>query len=102
HLDHLGLHNRMSSLLVHRQNQGQQFVTASSITEKIGCLFLGDIPYKPEIYFNAEHTQTPVLVSTKDSPERQLFRSIGEKLTDYTDILDQFHKTQILKSNRML
>ena len=87
HLGHLGLHDRLSSLLVYRQGQSQQYATAASVTEKLGCLFLGDIPCKPELYFNAEYTQTPVLLNQKESPERAVYQSIAQKLTDYADIL---------------
>ncbi|HRJ42126.1 MAG: response regulator [Caldilineaceae bacterium] len=102
HLGHLGLHDRLSSLLVHRQGQNQQYATAATVTEKLGCLFLGDIPCKPDLYFNAEYTQTPVLLNQKESPERAVYQSIAQKLTDYADILEQFHKTEILKSDRLL
>lgn len=101
HLDHLGLHNRMSSLMVNRQGQSQQYATASSIAEKLGCLLLGAIPHKPDLYFNAEYTQTPVLINTKDSPERAVYQEIAQKLIDYTEILEQFHKTQAMQSDRM-
>ena len=101
HLGHLGLHNRLSTLLVHRQGSNQQYATAANVSEKLGCLFLGEIPYKPELYFNAEHTQTPVLLNTKDSPERAIYQGIAQKLTDYTEILEQFHKAERLKSDRL-
>lgn len=102
HLDHLGLHNRTSSLLVHREGQSQQYATAGAVSDKLGCLLLGAIPHKPELYFNAEYTQTPVLINTKDSPERAVYKEIAQKLTDYTEILEQFHKTKEMESDRML
>jgi len=101
HLNHLGLHNRMSSLLVHREGQNQQYATAASVAEKLGCLLLGAIPHKPDLYFNAEYTQTPVLTIKKDSPERTVYQEIAQKLTDYTEILEQFHKTKAMQSDRM-
>ncbi|MBI3958162.1 MAG: response regulator [Chloroflexi bacterium] len=102
HLVHLGLHNRLSSLLVHRQGSSQQYVTAGDISEKLGCLLLGEIPNKPELYFNAEHSQTPVLLNTKDSPERAIYQGIAQKLTEYTEILEQFQKLQVMKSDRLV
>lgn len=101
HLDRLGLHNRMSSLLVHREGQSQQYVTAASVSDKLGCLLLGSIPHKPDLYFNGEYTQTPVLVNTKESPERAVYQEIARKLIDYTEILDQFHKSNKMQSDRM-
>ena len=102
YLDHLGLHNQLSTLLVHRQAQSQQYATADDVNEKLGCLFLGEIPYKPDLYNNAEYTQTPVMNNTKDSPERSIYQGIAQKLTDYADILEQFQKVQLMKSSRMI
>ncbi len=102
HLVHLGLHNRLSSLLVHRQVSSQQFATAASISEKLGCLLLGEIPHKPELYFNAEYTHTPVLITTKDSPERLIYQGIAQKLVEYTEILEQFQKLQVMNSVRLV
>lgn len=102
HLVHLGLHNRLSSLLVHRQGSSQQYATTGDISEKLGCLLLGEIPNKPELYFNAEYTQTPVLLNTKDSPERAIYQGIAQKLTEYTEILEQFQKSQMMESDRLV
>jgi len=101
HLDHLGLHNRLSSLLVHRTEQSQQYATAAQVTEQLGCLFLGAIPHKPQLYFNAEYTRTPVLLAAQDSPEKTVYHDIAQKLIDYTDILEQFKKAQLLQSDRL-
>lgn len=101
HLDKLGLHNRMSALIVHRQPASQQYTTEASASESLGCLVLGEIPYKPDLYGNAEQTQTPMMLSVKDSPERTIYQNIAQKLTDYTDILEQFQKRKRLMNDRL-
>lgn len=100
-LSHLGLHNRLSALMVNRQGQSQQYATAAQVVEKLGCLFLGELPHKPDLYFNAEYAQTPVLMNTKDSPERTVYQGIAQKLTDYVEIIEQFQKSQLMTSQRL-
>jgi len=102
HLTRLGLHNRLSILLVHRQAQSQQYATAANVEESLGCLFLGEVPYKPELYLGAEHSQKPVMLNTANSPERAVYQGIAQKLTDYTDILEEFQKIQLMKSDRLV
>lgn len=102
HFTRLGLHNRLSILLVHRQPQSQQYATAANVGESLDCLFLGEIPYKPELYLSAEYNQKPVMLNTADSPERTIYQGIAQKLTDYTEILEQFEKVQLMKSDRMV
>ena len=101
HLDQLGLRSRLSALLVHRQGASQQYATEANVSESLGCLVLGEIPYKPELYGNAEQTRMPMMLSVKDSPERTIYQNIAQKLTDYTDILEQFHKQERMKSPRL-
>jgi DNA-binding response OmpR family regulator len=101
HLDQLGLRSRLSALLVHRQGASQQYATEANVSESLGCLVLGEIPYKPELYGNAEQTRMPMMLSVKDSPERTIYQNIAQKLTDYTDILEQCHKQERMKSPRL-
>jgi len=98
----LSLHNRLSSLLVHQHGPSQQYQTAAKLDKALGCLFLGEIPYKPELHLNAEHTRTPVMLDTKESPERLIYQSVAQKLSDYTEILEQFGKSQQTKSARLV
>lgn len=101
HLDQLGMRSRLSALLVHRQGASQQYATEANVSESLGCLVLGEIPYKPELYGNAEQTRMPMMLSAKDSPERMIYQNIAQKLTDYTDILEQFHKQERMLSDRL-
>jgi hypothetical protein len=42
------------------------------------------------------------MLNTVDSPERTIYQGIAQKLTDYTEILEQFEKVQLMKSDRMV
>jgi DNA-binding response OmpR family regulator len=101
HLGRLGLHNRLSALQVNRIPAEFQYVTGSLVNDKLGCLFLGSIGYKPDIYLRAEYNQTPLLLASKSGSEPALYEEICTKLLNYTDILDQFHKRQHLESRHL-
>lgn len=101
HLGNIGLHNRLSTLLVHRERLEQQFVTSNLVQETLDCLFLGAIPSKPECYLKAEYTKTPVLFDPESSSEQTIYQKLEEKLLSYVDIIDQFQKEQLMRSRRL-
>lgn len=101
HLGRLGLHNRTSALQVNRIPAEFQYVTGSMVNDKLGCLFLGSISYKPEMYLRAEYSRVPLLLTAKSGSESALYVEICAKLLNYADILEQFHKRQYLESPRL-
>ncbi|MEZ4636427.1 MAG: hypothetical protein R2856_15925 [Caldilineaceae bacterium] len=68
YLNSAGLHDRLSALLVHRAPNEHQYVDASKIAEYLGCLVLGAIPYKPDVYLRAEYDQVPLLLKSSGNP----------------------------------
>jgi DNA-binding response OmpR family regulator len=101
YLANLGLHDRLSAILVHRAASEHQFVDAGTIAERLGCLVLGTIPYKPEIYMRAEYEQTPMLLKLGGSSDSVIFEKISARLLNYVDTLDQFQKQKIYQDRRL-
>lgn len=101
HLGHLGLHNRLSTLLISRERSDQQYVTSGVVADKLPCLHLGSIPAKPELYLKADYTHTPLLLNGHIGSEQVIYDEIGRKLLSYMDTLDQFQKDQLMKSDRL-
>lgn len=98
HLGQVGLHNRLSVLLVHHHSPDHQFLNPNKVSENLSCLFLGAIPARPELYLRAEYTASPVVLQNHGSAEQMVYEQLGAKLNNYTDILEQFRKKQTMES----
>lgn len=98
HLGQIGLHNRLSVLLVHRHSPDHQYLNANKVTERLSCLFLGSIPARPDLYLRAEYAAVPVVLQQQGSSEQVVYEELGAKLANYADILDQFRKKQVMES----
>ncbi len=98
HLGHVGLQDRLTLLLVEQSKADHQYFTSGDLSERIGCLVLGDLPYKPALYARAEYQRTPLLLLESEVADRDLYAAVVDKLLHYTAILDEFHKEQLFKS----
>lgn len=101
HLGRIGLHNRMSTMIIHRQQSSFQYVTGNNLSEALGCLYLGAISAKPELYLQAEQERAPLMLNGKGQSEQSIYQGIGEKLINYVDIMDQFRANQTLNSRNL-
>lgn len=101
YLGHLGLHDRLSAILVHRAASEYQFIDTATIAERLGCLVLGTIPFKPEIYLRAEYEQTPMLLKVGPGSDSVIFEKISSRLLNYVDTLEQFQKQKIYLDRRL-
>lgn len=101
YLNGIGIHDRLSAILVHRAPNEHQYVDASKIADYLGCLVLGAIPYKPDIYLRAEYDQAPLLTKASATSDSVIYEKIGTRLLNYVDTLEQFQKQQAYESRRL-
>ncbi|MBW7886565.1 MAG: response regulator [Caldilineaceae bacterium] len=101
YLASLGLHDQLSAVLVHRVASEHQLIDAGTIAERLGCLVLGTIPYKPELYMRAEYEQTPMLLKAGGSSDSIIFEKISTRLLNYVDTLEQFQKQKTYQDRRL-
>ncbi|MBX2998758.1 MAG: response regulator [Caldilineaceae bacterium] len=102
YLGNLGLHDRLSAILVHRAASEYQLVDAGTIAERLGCLVLGTIPFKPDIYMRAEYDQSPVLLKAGTGADNIIFEKIGTRLLNYVETLEQFQKQKVYGNRRLV
>ncbi|MBI1295321.1 response regulator [bacterium] len=101
YLNNAGMHDRISAILIHRAPNEHQYVDASKVAEYLGCLVLGAIPYKPDVYLRAEYDQVPLLLKSSGNSDATIFDKIGTRLLNYVDTLEQFQKQQSFQSRRL-
>jgi MinD-like ATPase involved in chromosome partitioning or flagellar assembly len=101
YLGNLGLHDRLSTILIHRSMTEHQYVDAGMIADQLGCLVLGIIPFKPDLYLRAEYEQSPMLLHTQSSSDSVIFEKIGSRLLNYIDTLEQFQKKTLFQSRHL-